>query len=195
MKQEVIIHKREKFTEEEPTGFDDLVIYIDGSCWPNPGGCGGAATTVYKKTPEGLVKIYEVTASLGKATNQRMELQAMLRAVEYLLDRNFQHCLIKTDSEYVSNAFNKNWILGWAKKNFENRANGDMWAITWNMYRTKSNYKKISIEWVKAHNGEAYNEHADKMAGEARALREKMETKKQIINSIPQDMIGDMLDE
>lgn len=73
-------------------------------------------------------KNYQKTFSKGfrKTTNNRMELLAVITALEKLKStENDIH--VFTDSKYVSDAINQNWIAGWVKrgwKNVKNRISG-----------------------------------------------------------------------
>ena len=70
---------------------------------------------------------------------------------------------IISDSAYVCNAFNKNWIEGWRKSNWKNRTlpNRDMWQ-TLNTLISMQN--SVKFTWVKGHSGHPYNEECDRLA-------------------------------
>lgn len=121
------------------------IIYTDGSCLSNPGGKGGwAAVIIDEKKLEWLI-----SGNDNSTTNNRMELQAVIEALDFLEDND--ECIIFSDSQLVINCAIGKW-----KRN----ANKDLWEI----YDLKSKNKKISYEWVKGHNGNEYNELVDNVA-------------------------------
>ena len=123
-----------------------IEIYTDGSCLSNPGGASGWAFII-------LLDGKEVCSSHGgtnSSTNNRMEITAVLESLKKLGDEKGDIC-IYTDSQYVLNCAQKLW-----KRNL----NTDLWE----MYDNLSFGKKISFKWVKAHNGNLYNERVDQLA-------------------------------
>jgi len=80
-------------------------IFTDGACSRNPGPGGWAAILIYN----GIEK--EIFGFEPDTTNNRMELMAIIKAIEVLKDS----CIVKiyTDSAYVFNAFSKNWVNKW----------------------------------------------------------------------------------
>lgn len=131
-----------------------MMVYTDGSCRMNVGGWAWWNDGT-KESDSGF--------SHG-TTNQRMELQAALEAVDSHLDD--KHLVILSDSQYVVNCFNQKWYVNWEKNNwvgFKGNpiANADIWKKLLNLVRENGNVKFI---WVKAHNGNPGNEMADGLA-------------------------------
>ena len=129
-------------------------VYTDGACKgnPGPGGWGWAV-------PDGP------TGSGGaeQTTNQRMELEAVLRAVESLPGP----LRIHSDSTYVVNCFNDQWYDGWLKRGWKNSqkkpvANRDLWEPLIDHYLQRVD--EIEFIWVKGHAGNVWNERADELA-------------------------------
>ena len=120
-------------------------IYTDGSCLRNPNGPGGWAVVIVEENG------YEYYFADGdpSTTNNRMELTAVIEAVSLL--KQGQECLIYSDSQLTINCATGKW---------KRKANLDLWEE----YEEFSKNKKIKFEWVKAHNGNHYNELVDKMA-------------------------------
>ena len=132
-----------------------IEIYTDGACSGNPGKGGYG---IIMRAPE---KNYEKCFSEGfrLTTNNRMELLAVITALENLKEEGHD-IHIFTDSKYVADAVNKNWILGWIKKGFKNVKNPDLWRRfipLFNMY-------KPAFHWIKGHTGHPQNERADQLA-------------------------------
>ena len=113
------------------------------------------------KVPE---KNYEKQFSQGYrlTTNNRMELLAVIVALEKLKStENDIH--IFTDSKYVSDAINQNWIYGWIRKGFKNVKNTDLWRRIIPLLKTH----KTTFHWVKGHAGHPENEICDQLAVKA----------------------------
>ena len=123
-------------------------IYTDGSCLKNSGGCpGGWAFIMILEDIE-----YHVSGNNDSTTNNRMELQAVIEAITFSQENDSYK--IYTDSQLV---------LQCAKGNWKRKANLDLWQI----YDKASIGKNIEWQWVKAHNGNKYNELVDKLARNA----------------------------
>jgi len=120
-----------------------LKIYTDGSCCPNPGKGGWAFIAL--TSPE-IVRhgMEEVT------TNNKMELTAVIQALKTFPTENLH---IYTDSQLTMKCATNEW-----KRN----KNKDLWKIFDSVTNTKK--RQITFEWVKAHNGDKYNEKVDKLA-------------------------------
>jgi ribonuclease HI len=130
-------------------------IFTDGACSGNPGPGGYG---ILMRVPE---KNYQKTYSKGfrKTTNNRMELMAVIFALSKLKSpENDVH--IYTDSKYVADAINQNWIYGWIKRGWKNVKNPDLWQEFHKLY--KIHHPKI--HWIKGHNGHPENELCDQLA-------------------------------
>lgn len=134
-----------------------VTIYTDGACSYNPGPGGFGAVLVYNNIKK------EISGFDKKTTNNRMELSAVITALECLKES----CEIDlfTDSKYVADAFNKNWISNWKKNGWKTSAkkdveNQDLWK---RLIELVSKHK-ITWLWVKGHNNNELNERCDKLA-------------------------------
>ena len=94
-----------------------VIIYTDGSARSNPGRGGYGAVLKYTN-PAGKTFTSELSRGYAKTTNNRMELMAVIVALE-ALNRPCE-VEVHSDSQYVVNAFNKHWIDGW-KTRLEDR--------------------------------------------------------------------------
>ena len=136
----------------------DIIVYTDGSSRgnPGPGGYGivmQEVDTSYKK---------EFSKGFKKTTNNRMELLAVIIALEKLKKPN-QEVHIYTDSKYVSDSVEKKWVFNWESKGFKNKKNPDLWIRFLSVYKKH----KVSFFWVKGHNNNLLNERCDYLAVEA----------------------------
>ena len=143
--------------------------YTDGSCLGNPGPGGWGALLVYANQDGEHSR--ELSGAEADTTNNRMELTAVIRALETLT----RSCVVDlyTDSQYVKNAFTEGWLAKWKKNGWKTAAkkpvkNQDLWQeLDALMARHQVNWN-----WVKGHAGHPENERVDDLArGAAEALK------------------------
>jgi len=130
-----------------------IEIFTDGASSgnPGPGGYGAILRSgkYYKELSEGF----------RKTTNNRMELLAVIKALEALKNPN-QTVTIYSDSKYVIDAIEKRWLQGWLAKGFKDKKNKDLWL----RYLDVSKLHQINFSWVRGHNGHPENERCDELA-------------------------------
>src|SRR5580704_9349552 len=105
-----------------------LTIYTDGAARGNPGPGGYGAVMHWGNT------IKEISQGYKHTTNNRMELMAVIAALQ-LLKRDNLDITIHTDVPYVVNAGEKKWVFGWVKKGFQGKKNADLWKIFLELYK------------------------------------------------------------
>lgn len=134
----------------------DVQIYTDGACRGNPGNGGWGVVLVWGK--------YERELSGGErdTTNNRMELMAAISGLEALRERC--HVTLYSDSKYLVDAFNKEWVTSWEKAGWrrgrDELKNPDLWKRLVELV----NSHEVEFVWVKGHNGHDYNERCDTLA-------------------------------
>lgn len=135
-----------------------LKIYTDGSCLGNPGPGGWAAIIVY----EGNYPEEEFFGGEENTTNNRMELTAAIRGLEQTYEGT--EIEIFTDSTYLKNAFTNGWLAKWkrTKWNKGRVLNKDLWVRLDELVSER----KVNFNWVKAHDGNYFNERCDELARE-----------------------------
>ncbi|MEW6001803.1 MAG: ribonuclease HI [Nitrospirota bacterium] len=131
-------------------------IFADGACSGNPG-VGGYGVILRSGKRE-----KELSGCESLTTNNRMELTAVIKAIENLKKR----CRVKivTDSNYVVQGM-ISWIFRWLKNNWKNAqkqevSNRDLWERLLKL----SNLHDIEWQWIRSHNGHLENERCDKLA-------------------------------
>ena len=89
-------------------------IYTDGAARGNPDGPGGYGAILEYVDTKGTLHTKELSRGYVRTTNNRMELMAVIAGLEALN----RPCEVEvySDSQYVVNAFNKQWVDGWIKK-------------------------------------------------------------------------------
>jgi ribonuclease HI len=138
---------------------DNVEIYTDGACRGNPGP-GGWGALLRKGEHE-----RELSGSEAETTNNRMELLAVIRALE-ALERPCEVTVV-TDSQYVQKGISE-WLPGWKRKGWKTAAgkpvkNKDLWQAL----DAAAGRHTVKWEWVRGHNGHAENERADALANQA----------------------------
>lgn len=128
-------------------------IYTDGSSRGNPGPGGYGAILQFGPHIKEISEGYKLT------TNNRMELMAVIKALEALKFKNL-NITIYTDSKYVCDAVEKGWLKSWIAKNFNKVKNPDLWQ---KYYRLSVNHH-IKFKWIRGHNGHPQNERCDALA-------------------------------
>lgn len=141
-------------------------IYTDGAARGNPNGPGGYGAVLQYRDKNGTLHERELSKGYKRTTNNRMEMMAAIAGLEALI----RPCEVDlySDSAYLVNAFNKNWIDGWIKKNWKRGKNEpvknvDLWK---RLLEAKKNHN-VNFIWVKGHNGHPQNERCDILATSA----------------------------
>ena len=136
-----------------------IEIYTDGACRGNPGPGGWAALLQRGKREK------ELSGAEPLTTNNRMELTAVIRALE-ALKRPVQ-ARVYTDSEYVRRGITE-WLAAWKSRGWRTAArkpvkNQDLWQ------RLDAAVERHTVHWhwVRGHSGHDLNERADELAREA----------------------------
>jgi len=133
-------------------------IYTDGACSGNPGPGGWAAVLLYKGQKK------EITGYEADTTNNRMELTAALKALECLKEPC--DVAIYSDSAYLVDAFNKNWLErwelnGWRLSGGKNEVkNADLWQSLARFAETHN----IRYVRVSGHADDEMNNKCDELA-------------------------------
>ena len=136
-----------------------IEIYTDGACRGNPGR-GGWAALLRMGAHE-----REISGAEAHTTNNRMELTAVIRALE-TLKRPVQ-ARVYTDSEYVRRGVSE-WLSSWKARGWRTAdrkpvKNQDLWQ---RLDELRHGHE-IEWHWVPAHAGVADNERVDRLANEA----------------------------
>lgn len=141
-------------------------IYTDGSARGNPDGPGGYGTILQYVDTKGTLHEKELSAGYQKTTNNRMELMAVIVGLE-ALNRPCQVELY-SDSKYVIDAFEKNWVDSWLKNGWKNSQKKPVKNIDlWKRLLEAKKQHQVHFNWVKGHAGHPENERCDKLATSA----------------------------
>jgi ribonuclease HI len=131
-------------------------IFTDGACSGNPGPGGWGAILRYRDTDR------ELSGAETLTTNNRMELQAAIAALEALK----RPCTVRvhTDSAYLKDGITR-WLANWKRNGWKTAdrkpvKNADLWQ----QLEAAAARHTISWHWVKGHAGHPENERADELA-------------------------------
>ncbi len=133
-----------------------IIIHTDGAAQGNPGKGGYGVVMQAGKHYKELFEGYRMT------TNNRMELLAVIVGLESIKIEKAK-VLIVSDSKYVVDAVEKQWVFAWEKKKFAKKKNPDLWERFLSIYRKHD----VRLKWIKGHAGHPLNERCDQLAVEA----------------------------
>lgn len=132
---------------------EPLRIYTDGACSGNPGPGGWA----WASSPE-----HAASGGDPATTNNKMELTAVLRAIE---DNPGRPLVIVMDSTYVKNGietWSRNWVRNdWRTKDKKPVKNQEIWKP---LLAARDARDDVTFEWVKGHSGDRMNDLVDELA-------------------------------
>lgn len=138
---------------------EPVEIYTDGACSGNPGPGGWGSVLLYRGHRR------ELSGSERETTNNRMELMAVIRALETLK----RPCRVKihTDSVYVMKGTTE-WLDQWKRRGWRTAdrkpvKNMDLWQ----RLETALEPHDVRWRWVRGHSGDKENERADELARQA----------------------------
>ncbi len=140
-----------------------VLAYTDGGCRDNPGGPGGWAFLLVDTTTG---QALERAGGEAATTNNRMELLAAIQALEALRGGS-RRVVVRSDSRYLVDLCT-NWLPGWKLRGWK-RSSGEPVRNLDLVQRLDALMAQhfVHWEWVKAHAGEAGNEHVDGLASRA----------------------------
>ena len=185
---------------------DALNIYTDGSMFSSPraGGIGIVFVIISDAGDAQVVKEFD-RPGYQQSTNQEMELEACIAALEEALDderlAQYSRIEIFTDSQYVAQG-HKSAKFVWPKTQWTSRETGrpilhvQQWKRLLRLLkRAEQARRRVNIQWVKGHKQNPYNKAADKAAKRSAknplnrplstvSVRRKKSTKKTEIGSV-----------
>ncbi len=135
----------------------EVTIYTDGGAQGNPGPGGYGAVMLHNQHRK------ELSGGFRLTTNNRMELMAVISALEKL--KTACDVTLYTDSRYVADSINLGWAKrwranGWRKNKTEKALNPDLWERLLDLLEQH----RVRVLWVKGHAGNAENERCDELS-------------------------------
>src|SRR5688572_12785211 len=131
-----------------------LVIYTDGASRGNPGPGGYGVVLQWGKHGK------ELSGGYRRTTNNRMELMAVIAALE-ALNREGLDITIYSDSQYVVKAVEEGWLKNWMATDFKGgKKNKDLWTRFYHLAKKHN----IKFQWVRGHADNPLNNRCDELA-------------------------------
>ncbi len=147
-----------------------IQIYADGACQGNPGPGGWGAVLRYHTLNAGM-KERELFGHEAATTNNRMELMAVIAALEAVQPSLCVNKIeIYTDSQYVQKGMSE-WIHRWQRNNWMTAAKTPVKNVDlWQRLAALTALHSIQWYWIKGHAGHPENERADRLARKSIAV-------------------------
>lgn len=149
-----------------------IEIYTDGSSLGNPGPGGWGTVVVIDEKIE-----HELGGHHKDTTNNRMEMQAVIEALKYIISKENptekMEVIIHADSAYVLGGVTT-WVSNWEKNGWVTSTkkpvmNKELWQELISLVRVFNG--NLSWKKVKGHSGHIYNDRADEIATEKARLQ------------------------
>lgn len=139
---------------EQQEELQEVTIYTDGACEPNPGLGGYGVILIYGNRKR------ELSGGFRLTTNNRMEMFAAIAGLEAL--KSPSKAKLYSDSKYLVDSMNQGWVRKWQKNGWwrnkkERAVNIDLWE----KLLALCDKHQIEFEWVKGHAGDPMNERCD----------------------------------
>ena len=132
-------------------------LYTDGACKGNPGPGGYGIILEYNGHEK------EISDGNKSTTNNRMELMAAIVGLETLKEPC--EVMLYSDSKYLVDAIEKGWLANWQRNNWRKSDKSPVLNIDlWERLTVQLKRHKVTLNWIKGHNGHPCNERCDRLA-------------------------------
>lgn len=142
----------------------EIIAHTDGSCRKNPGPGGWGA--ILRKGDKHKM----LSGATAETTNNRMEMMAVIEVLRFLEGKGPYRVRIFSDSQYVVKGIAQ-WVPGWRRRNWKTATgspvkNRDLWMELDSL----RGFHEIEWNWVRGHNGDEFNEIADRLANDVTVM-------------------------
>lgn len=142
-----------------------ITIYTDGACHGNPGPGGFGVVMIFGAHRK------ELSGGFRKTTNNRMELMAVITALDTLKEP----CSVRlySDSRYVVESFMAGSARRWRANGWmRDRKNKALNADLWERVLVLAEKHQVEMVWVEGHAGNPENERCDQLSVQAARARD-----------------------
>ncbi len=137
-----------------------VIIYTDGACSGNPGPGGWGTILMYEDIKK------EISGGKKDTTNNVMEITAVIEGLKLL--KYPCEVEIYSDSAYVVNAFNQEWITNWKRNGWKNSKKEEVKnRELWEELESLIKQHEVKFIKVKGHSDNEYNNRCDELARKA----------------------------
>ncbi len=166
------------YFEDEKVKNDDFsayredcdVLYTDGACSCNPGKGGYGGVFLPKISSE--LQIEEFSGGDENTTNNRMEIMAVIEGLKLIEEKEEsgkkekgEKVKVYSDSAYVVNAFNQNWLKSWQQNGWRSSSGGEVLNIDlWKELLSLTKNREVEFVKVKGHSDNILNNRCDAIA-------------------------------
>jgi ribonuclease HI len=138
---------------------NEITIYSDGACLGNPGPGGYGVVLLWGP------KRKELSGGFRLTTNNRMEILAVIKALQAISTKKRYNIKIYTDSRLVTNAFNEAWLTKWRQNDWKrNKKDKVLNVDLWKQLLNEVEKHDVEFHWVKGHADIPENERCDELA-------------------------------
>ncbi len=138
-------------------------IFTDGGCSPNPGPGGWGFVVVEQDEV-----VHEAWGGKTDTTNNRMELTALIEALEYCRQSELGSVTLYADSNLCVQTYNA-WMAGWEARGWKRKKGPvENLDLVKQLAILKPQCPNVKVEWIKAHAGLRWNEYADRLVHRGR---------------------------
>lgn len=132
-------------------------VFTDGGAQPNPGP--GGWGVVYVKDDHIIKQLHGYDPD---TTNNRMELTALIEALKILPQD--EEITVYSDSDLCVKTVNE-WASAWEKRGWK-RKTGPIknLELVQELFALSKAKPRVTLKWIKAHNGDRWNEYADALS-------------------------------
>lgn len=148
---------------------NNIIVFTDGSANNKKGKRdGGLGVVIRYKDNQGIVhKKHYYEGQYINTSSARMEILAVIRALELIKPTQSHKIIIHSDNQYVVKTVMCGWLDNWIARG-QSKANMDLWHRFDQIYTKHGRIRFVELRWIKGHSGNKYNELADQLANQGR---------------------------